>query len=105
MVKCLRCSYEILRHTFQNVLTQLNPHLAVIPKEDIVRPDGDVELRLLEIIRLKKLTPTMYSTQYWFVRNFGQLKKKGVGIGFFFENLRKEYANLHYLVEISHRFL
>ena len=58
MVKCLRCSYEILRHTFQNVLTQLNPHLAVIPKEDIVRPDGDVELRLLEIIRLKKLTPT-----------------------------------------------
>ena len=91
MVKCLRCSYEILRHTFQNVLTQLNPHLAVIPKEDIVRPDGDVELRLLEIIRLKKLTPTMYSTQYWFVRNFGQLKKKkGRNRIFFFENLRKE---------------
>ena len=61
VVKCLKCSYEILRHTFQNVLTHLNPHLAVIPKEDIVRPDGDVELRLLEIIRLKKLAPTTLS--------------------------------------------
>ena len=44
MVKCLKCSYEILRHTFQNVLTQLNPHLAVKPKEELVRPDGDVEI-------------------------------------------------------------
>jgi len=44
VVKCLKCSYEILRHTFQNVLTQLNPHLAVKPKEELVRPDGDVEI-------------------------------------------------------------
>ena len=77
MVKCLRCSYEILRHTFQNVLTQLNPHLAVIPKEDIVRPDGDVELRLLEIIRLKKLTPITYVLKYCFVRILGSFRKKG----------------------------
>ena len=27
-VKCLNCSYEILRHTFQKVLTNLNPHIA-----------------------------------------------------------------------------
>ena len=77
VVKCLRCSYEILRHTFQNVLTQLNPHLAVIPKEDIVRPDGDVELRLLEIIRLKKLTPITYVLKYCFVRILGSFRKKG----------------------------
>ncbi len=44
VVKCLECSFEILRHTFQNKLTQLNPHLAVKPKEELVRPDGDVEL-------------------------------------------------------------
>lgn len=53
VVKCLRCSYEILRHTFQNVLTQLNPHLAVIPKEDIVRPDGDVELSPEDVDRFR----------------------------------------------------
>jgi len=50
-VKCLKCSYEILRHTFQNVLTQLNPHLALKPKEELVRPDGDVELRPEDVER------------------------------------------------------
>lgn len=44
VVKCLQCSFEILRHSFQNVLTQLNPHLAMKPREELVRPDGDVEI-------------------------------------------------------------
>ena len=44
IVKCLNCSYEILRHTFQKVMTNLNPHLAQIPTEKLIRPDGDVEI-------------------------------------------------------------
>lgn len=44
IVKCLNCSFEILRHTFQRTLQDLNPHLAVKPREELVRPDGDVEL-------------------------------------------------------------
>jgi len=53
VVKCLKCSYEILRHTFQNVLTHLNPHLAVKPREELVRPDGDVELRPEDVERFR----------------------------------------------------
>lgn len=53
VVKCLNCSYEILRHTFQNILSQLNPHLAVKPKEDLVRPDGDVEIPKEDVDRFQ----------------------------------------------------
>ena len=55
-VKCLNCSYEILRHTFQNVLTNLNPHIAKKPKEELVRPDGDVELSPEDVDRFSLAT-------------------------------------------------
>lgn len=41
-VKCMKCNYEISRHEFQEILTELNPSLSV-PNADI-RPDADVEL-------------------------------------------------------------
>ncbi len=45
IVKCLNCAYETLRLPFQSLLSNLNPHLATRPREELVRPDGDVELK------------------------------------------------------------
>jgi len=56
IVKCLNCSYEILRHTFQEVLTNLNPHIAKKPREELVRPDGDVELSPEDVDRFSLAT-------------------------------------------------
>ena len=55
-MKCLNCSYEILRHTFQEVLTNLNPHIAKKPREELVRPDGDVELSPADVDRFSLAT-------------------------------------------------
>ena len=51
IVMCINhsCNYWTLRHSFQETLIKLNPHLAIKPQEDIVRPDGDVNLTEEEV--------------------------------------------------------
>ena len=56
VVKCLNCSFEILRHPFQNMLSDLNPHLALKPKEELIRPDGDVELTKEDVDNFKLIS-------------------------------------------------
>lgn len=41
-VICLQCAYTIGRHTFQNILKQLNSSVVISPQS--MRPDGDTEL-------------------------------------------------------------
>lgn len=41
-VICMSCSKMITRHSFQNHIRKLNPHLSI--HSDDIRPDGDVEL-------------------------------------------------------------
>lgn len=41
-VLCLNCNYSIDRHSFQNVLADLNPEMAIV--QQMIRPDGDVEM-------------------------------------------------------------
>ena len=41
-VHCLNCGHTLDRHTFQDLLGELNPH--VEQSKTNVRPDGDVEL-------------------------------------------------------------
>ena len=53
VVKCQNCSFEILRHPFQNWLSELNPHLALKPREELIRPDGDVELSKDDVDRFQ----------------------------------------------------
>jgi NAD-dependent deacetylase sirtuin 4 len=51
IVHCINtdCSYSVLRYTFQGSLTKINPSLAIKPQEDILRPDGDVNLTQEEV--------------------------------------------------------
>ena len=53
VVKCLNCSFEVLRHPFQIQMADLNPHLALKPKEELVRPDGDVEISKEDVDRFQ----------------------------------------------------
>ena len=51
IVMCINhnCNYWTLRHSFQETLINLNPNLAIKPQEEIVRPDGDVNLTEEEV--------------------------------------------------------
>jgi NAD-dependent SIR2 family protein deacetylase len=50
MVGCLSCSYRTPRHSFQSVLSELNPDLSEKPTQTMaVRPDGDVDLSAEEV--------------------------------------------------------
>lgn len=43
-VGCLSCDYEIDRHEFQAILKQMNPTISGEVMENMIRPDGDVEI-------------------------------------------------------------
>jgi NAD-dependent deacetylase sirtuin 4 len=53
IIKCLQCSYQTMRLPFQRVLESLNPGLNLRPNEDIVRPDGDIELSPEEVEKFR----------------------------------------------------
>ena len=49
-VACLSCTYKTPRHSFQSLLSELNPHLSERPTQTLsVRPDGDVDLSQEEV--------------------------------------------------------
>ncbi|KAK7074069.1 NAD-dependent protein lipoamidase sirtuin-4, partial [Halocaridina rubra] len=41
-VMCMSCQKKVSRHSFQNRIRKMNPHMSVISQD--IRPDGDVEL-------------------------------------------------------------
>lgn len=45
IVKCLKCPYEVSRSELQETLTKNNPDMT--SNFDMVRPDGDVELSVV----------------------------------------------------------
>ena len=51
IVQCINndCKYSVLRYSFQDTLKKINPSLAIKPQEDILRPDGDVNLTEEEV--------------------------------------------------------
>lgn len=79
VVGCLNCSYVTPRLSLQSVLSNLNPNLAARPTEDVVRPDGDVELSTEDVANFVLATcPKCHSNM---------LKPKVV---FFGDNIPKE---------------
>ena len=51
IVECINihCNYSVHRYSFQDTLRKLNPNLGIKPQEEILRPDGDVNLTVDEV--------------------------------------------------------
>jgi len=49
MVTCMTCSFSIPRMTFQRRLEELNPAMETLASEQMMKPDGDVELAPEEV--------------------------------------------------------
>lgn len=52
-VMCVNCDYRIDRHQFQDILTRLNPEWGSDAIDEMVRPDGDVEVPIDYVYRFR----------------------------------------------------
>jgi len=53
LVKCMTCSFSIPRMTFQRRLEELNPTMETLASEQMMKPDGDVELSPEEVANFR----------------------------------------------------